>query len=262
MQLIAWKGSSLNDLLCVEWDVKPYTLTHLLVNKHSIAECDCQIVFRVQYTEFGVQHSFRVVYADIMYKVVTFILPFLVLTVFSILLIRVYRAHSRRRAAMLTPRGSRSNASTSSSTTTTVCDEHSVTRVIVVVMVVFAVCNLPGKVFDNAYRPRPDCGTLAYVARRLCFVLEVANSAANFIVYCALRHQFRDGLRRALSPLQAPLLCRRQQMDGVTSVSQRGLRQRARSASPAVDLELIQKVYEEPGSRLGVPGVLCDRYTT
>jgi len=29
--LIAWKDSSPNDLLCVEWDVKPYTLTHSLV---------------------------------------------------------------------------------------------------------------------------------------------------------------------------------------------------------------------------------------
>ena len=32
MQLIAWKDSSPNYLLCVEWDVKPYTLTHLLQN--------------------------------------------------------------------------------------------------------------------------------------------------------------------------------------------------------------------------------------
>ena len=31
MQLIAWKDSFPNDLLCVEWDVKPYTLTHSLV---------------------------------------------------------------------------------------------------------------------------------------------------------------------------------------------------------------------------------------
>ena len=30
VQLIAWKDSSPNDLLCVEWDVKPYTLTHSL----------------------------------------------------------------------------------------------------------------------------------------------------------------------------------------------------------------------------------------
>ena len=30
VQLIAWKDSSRNDLLCVEWDVKPYALTHSL----------------------------------------------------------------------------------------------------------------------------------------------------------------------------------------------------------------------------------------
>ena len=33
VQLIAWKDSSPNDLLCVEWDVKPYTLT--------ITHCHC-----------------------------------------------------------------------------------------------------------------------------------------------------------------------------------------------------------------------------
>ena len=30
VQLIAWKDSPPNDLLCDEWDVKPYTLTHSL----------------------------------------------------------------------------------------------------------------------------------------------------------------------------------------------------------------------------------------
>jgi len=161
-----------------------------------------------------------------MYTLVTLVLPLLVLTVFSVLLIRVYRAQRRRRAAML--RGTRKTASTSSSAI--VSDEHSVTRVVVVVMVVFAVCNLPAKVFENVHSTSPDCGTLAYVARRLFFVLEVANSTANFVVYCALRRQFRVGLRRALTPL------RLRQTDG----EDRRRLQRARSASP-VNLELTRR---------------------
>ena len=32
VQLIAWKDSSPNDLLCVEWDLKSYTLTHSLMS--------------------------------------------------------------------------------------------------------------------------------------------------------------------------------------------------------------------------------------
>ena len=31
VQSIAWKDSSLNDLLCVKWDIKPYTLTRFLL---------------------------------------------------------------------------------------------------------------------------------------------------------------------------------------------------------------------------------------
>jgi len=184
-----------------------------------------------------------------MYTLVTFILPFLVLAFFSILLIRVYRAQRRRRAAMFTARGS----STSSRSSATVSEEHSVTRVIVVVMLVFVVCNLPAKVFDNA---NPECGTVGYVTRRLSFVLEVANSTANFVVYCALRHQFREGLRRALTPLQSQSTCRRQQTYG--EEAQRGTRQLPRTASP-VDLEMIQIENELPRSHLDVHGVVYDR---
>ena len=45
VQLIVWKDSSPNDLLCVEWDVKPYTLTHSLlcvVMSSCIIHC-CQV---------------------------------------------------------------------------------------------------------------------------------------------------------------------------------------------------------------------------
>ena len=202
-----------------------------------------------------------------MYVVVTFVLPFLVLTIFSVLLIRVYRAQRRRRAAMMMSRGNR-NASTTSTTSSTASDEHSVTRVIVVVMVVFAVCNLPAKVLENVYKARPECGTLAYVARRLSFVLEVVNSTANFVVYCAMRHQFRDGLRRALTPMRQQRHFRRRQVDGD---GRQGLRQRARSASP-VELELIQiavqrnvdvnDVDDLSSRNLDVPGTLYERNTT
>ena len=224
-----------------------------------LAECDCQFVFRINFTELGRRHSFRVLYADMMYTVIQFVLPFLILTVFSVLLIRVYRAQRRRRAAMCMSRSSRHNASTTSTSSTTASDEHSVTRVIVVVMMVFVVCNLPAKVLDIAYMARPDCGSAAYIARRLSFVLEMANSTANFVVYCALRHQFRDGLRRALTPLQPQSHCRRPQTDD--GPTPRGLRQHARRSAPA-NLELVQMVDELPHSHLNVPGVVSDRNST
>jgi len=36
MQLTGWKDSSPNDLLCVEWDVKRYTLTHSMAIRFPI----------------------------------------------------------------------------------------------------------------------------------------------------------------------------------------------------------------------------------
>lgn len=210
-----------------------------------------------------------------MYTVVAFVLPFLVLSVFSVLLIRVYRAQRRRRAALMMSRGVRNTASTTSATSTNASNEHSVTRIIVVVMVVFLVCNLPAKVFDNVYNDRPSCGTFLYVARRLSFVLEIANSAANFVVYCALRHQFRDGLCRVLHPLQNRCNRRRSRRqlldDDGGGVRQRSLG-RTRSEPPPVDLECLQTVTNlqrdvdggvqlTPRRDLDVPGISLDRNT-
>ena len=47
MQLIAWKDSSPNDLLCVEWDVEPYTLTHLLCIKELLLVVMCRILISI-----------------------------------------------------------------------------------------------------------------------------------------------------------------------------------------------------------------------
>ena len=49
VQLIAWKDSSPNDLLCVEWDVKPYTLTHLLT-RSAFCRIKCTHTVQVQCT--------------------------------------------------------------------------------------------------------------------------------------------------------------------------------------------------------------------
>ena len=46
VQLIAWKDLSPNDLLCVEWDVKPYTLTQSLTAEKLQNSADQLLKFR------------------------------------------------------------------------------------------------------------------------------------------------------------------------------------------------------------------------
>jgi len=41
---IAWKGRPRNDLYCVGWDVKPYSLTHSLITQQTSNFC---VVFSV-----------------------------------------------------------------------------------------------------------------------------------------------------------------------------------------------------------------------
>lgn len=81
-------------------------------------------------------------------------------------------------------------------------NEHSTTLVVVAVVAAFGLCNLPAKIvqlvaYGKAWRTQ--CDHPAYFILRLANALELASSICNFIVYCALRRQFRAALRTSVS---------------------------------------------------------------
>jgi hypothetical protein len=152
-------------------------------------------------TDMASSFSYRFVYAHVIYSVVNFGIPFPLLMAFSALLIAAYRAQCRRRKAMLSPKqhhqpkegGDAGNGGGPNHD-----NEHSTTLVVVAIVATFGVCNFPAKMLSLVTYAnsewKADCSHPLYIISRIFNILELANSIGNFIVYCALRHQFRQAI--------------------------------------------------------------------
>lgn len=140
--------------------------------------------YLLQRTAMGHNHLYQLVYFDALYYIVSFVLPLLLLSVFNSQLIIAYRAVQRKRSAMKVRR-SRADS-----------HEQNITLVMIVVILVFMVCNAPARVVQIVwqYNQKP-CPTTPFFVIQLSNVLEVFSSSSNFLVYCGFRKQFRRALR-------------------------------------------------------------------
>lgn len=147
--------------------------------------------YQLQRTPMGHNHLYQLVYFDALYYVVSFVLPLLLLSVFNAQLIVAYRAVQRKRSAMTVRRRCRGADS----------HEQNITLVMIVVILVFMVCNAPARVVQIlwAYNQKP-CPTVPFFVIQLSNVLEVFSSSSNFLVYCGFRKQFRRALRMRMTP--------------------------------------------------------------
>jgi len=139
-------------------------------------------------------YSYKTIYAKVLYSLANFGIPYILLTVFSVLLLVAYHAQCRLREAMLSPKNHNNKHVEGGSGRHD--NEHSTTMVVVAVVVTFGICNLPAKIMQlmASHDLRNGCIHPLYIIRRLFNILELANSLGNFIVYCALRRQFRQAL--------------------------------------------------------------------
>ncbi|ELU11482.1 hypothetical protein CAPTEDRAFT_193888 [Capitella teleta] len=130
---------------------------------------------------------YRRVYFDFMYYIFSFVLPLIILAVLNTRLVLAYRLIQKRRQAL---RG----RSTSEG------QDNNITLIMIIVIVVFMVCNAPARIFQivQKYEGNTMCWSAAFVIGEITNILEVLNSSANFIVYCAFRKKFRHILRDTL----------------------------------------------------------------
>lgn len=141
-------------------------------------------------TDFGASYAYRTVYFDICYYVFSFFLPLVLLTTFNLRLIADYRRINRKRSAMLT----------SGRTPGREKHEQNITLVMIIVIVVFVLCNTPARILQvvtSSYSPQPCPSKLFFLLEFSC-ILEVLNSNLNFFVYFIFRKQFRQILQREL----------------------------------------------------------------
>ncbi|XP_052817379.1 FMRFamide receptor-like [Mya arenaria] len=133
----------------------------------------------IEFTAVGENQVFQEVYFIYLYLCIMFLIPFSLLTVLNILLIRAVNKARKTRNYM------------SSSNT----KDTSLTVMLIVVINVFLACQFPALV-DNIIVALFDYGDLKCSVQWVRFttisnLLVVVNSAVNFILYCILSKRFR-----------------------------------------------------------------------
>ena len=127
----------------------------------------------------GDSQAYQIIYSNILYYPVMYIVPLLSLTYLNYKLIKALNA-LRIRKESLTGHKQR--------------DDH-ITVVIIMIVFVFIVCQTPALInqifwatIDNRIRV---CGHFHYYYTRISDVLVVLNSSTNFIIYCLFGKSFR-----------------------------------------------------------------------
>ncbi|KAK3086740.1 hypothetical protein FSP39_022705 [Pinctada imbricata] len=130
-------------------------------------------------TELGKNNRFKLVYFIYMSPLVMFVLPFLIIFVLNIQLMRAVNLAKKTRTRL----------STSAS------KEANLTIMLIAVIIVFLICQLPSiadnilwVIFDSADL---NC-SLSYIRfTSITNLMVVINSAVNFVLYCAFGKRFR-----------------------------------------------------------------------
>lgn len=144
------------------------------------------VIYRTQasYTWLGNSEMYRIIYYNILYAVLMLAAPLIALSGLNVRLIRALTALRRKRAEMQGPKGSASAA-----------QDSNVTLVLVIVVLVFTVCQTPALVTQLMWSLLADqarhCGGLQFYFGRISNLLVVVNSAANFPVYLCFNTRFR-----------------------------------------------------------------------
>ena len=128
-------------------------------------------------------HVYNIIYENISYCLFVFLIPLVILVFENVQLVRELKTAQKCRE-ILASRKTR--------------EENNVTLVMVVIIIVFLVCQLPASVNQTLYyliddAKKPECGAYQKFYH-LCNLLIITNSSVNFFIYCMFRKQFQHDL--------------------------------------------------------------------
>lgn len=177
-------------------------------------------------SHLGVDRTYQILYANVLYCLVFFLGPFVALVFLNSELIAALRETKRKRMKVL-------NMDSSSSRS-----EDDITLMLIVVVVVFVVCQTPASTTQVLLSFLSDnmrgCPSTFFYYERISDLLVVVNSSINFIIYCFCSRRFRQILSDLMcqgkeAPLEAmdrsEMSCRhyrpnRKDTNGVTRLTQ------------------------------------------
>ncbi|GAB1597439.1 FMRFamide receptor-like [Argonauta hians] len=156
-----------------------YNIPRLFGAKASFIEMDD--VYSIMTTEYGQSYIYKEFYSGLMYSILIFIIPLLVLFVLNVLLIIELMKMRQRRVGMNVEEDNEANMS----------------LVLVLIVVIFIVCQTPGLIAQ--YEFLPNNVLLKWLA--VSNTLFIFNSSVNFLVYTAVGRKFRKVLFRTVRPV-------------------------------------------------------------
>jgi len=133
------------------------------------------------HTDLAENAYYRIVYSNVMYTVFVCVLPLLILTALNVRLITALNVRNRKRNEM--------------SQSVRQKQDNNVTFVLIVVVIVFSVCQFPALLTQIFWTVLSDaarsCGGFQFYFSRISNLLVTANSALNFIIHFSFNQRFR-----------------------------------------------------------------------
>lgn len=194
-------------VMCTLFELPVYLDFHLLVTEDE----DGHVILERAYTELGNNHIYQLVYKTTLYYAVMYVIPLIILTIFTTLLIRALN-HSKKIKEQMRPQSSNTSLPPSSGKT------DDVTRILIVVVLVFMACQPwepVRRILESIYGFQ-GCGHAYFYYEEFPSLSFAVNSAANFVIYCLLGSKFRAVLRRKFGCTKNDSV----EFDDLTSTSQ------------------------------------------
>ena len=137
-----------------------------------------------QLSALGANRIYQILYGNVMYSVVMFLVPLVTLIILNYKLIQALGRARSKRAHLL-----RKDVNSSKS-------EDDITLMLIVVVLVFVVCQAPALVtqllLSLLSSDNMSCPAAFFFYERISDLMVVANSALNFIIYCFCSRRFRQ----------------------------------------------------------------------
>ena len=137
-----------------------------------------------RYSGLGTNYYYSLIYRIIMYYLIIFIGPLIVLLVISIKLIRALRKAQKSRSKM-------------SLTAQKKQERDEITPALIVIVIVYFICQAPvftRRFLQGIFPNSRGCGTLYLVIQEISALSTVCNSSVNFLIYIIMSKGFRNTL--------------------------------------------------------------------
>lgn len=140
-------------------------------------------------TSIGHNTLFGLIYTNITYTLMVFILPLIIISTLSVFMVYTLRRMRQERNHLVSCAQSSSHR-----------DTDNISRVRMVMVMIFIICNMPERIreiIEYGYTGNSrKCSHVLAVLFQICNLLLALNCASNFLIYSFFRKRFRTTLKK------------------------------------------------------------------